>query len=113
MRHLLALVLLVMVGLSQGCAAALLAAGIGYAVSAGRSSSAKLMEAKTKYLERYNTYKLGMEEINLEREKAGLKPTKVLTFEEWLDTQPLSMEEQKLFTKMKAQTPKEFKEQEK
>ena len=94
----------------QGCAPAMLVAGVGYAVSSGRRASAEMIKAKGEYTDRYNTYKLGMEGINMEREKAGLEPRPIDSFEEWLDKQPLTPEEQKLFTRMKAQTPKQFRE---
>ena len=97
--------------LLQGCAVGILAAGVGYAVGQGRRGTAAIAEAKAKYSEQYNTYKLGMEQINLQREKENLKPQSILSFEEWLNQQPLTPEEQKLFRKTKTQTPKEIKEQ--
>jgi hypothetical protein len=112
MKKLVAILLIVAIPLIQGCAVGILAAGVGYAVSSGRKGTAAQMEAKSKYLERYNTYKLGMEQINLEREKAKLEPRPILEFDAWLDEQPLTPEEQKLFKKTQAQTPKEYKAQE-
>ena len=85
-------ILLVCIPILQGCAVGVLAAGVGYAVSAGRRGTAAQMEAKGKYLERYETYKLGMEQINLEREKAGLAPQSIKEFDVWLDEQPLTPE---------------------
>jgi len=105
------IIVLFIIPLLQGCGAALVAAGVGYAIGQGRQGTAKLMEAKSKYLERYNTYKIDMEKINLEREKAGLKPQPIQNFEDWLSEQPLTPEEQKLYVKSKAQTPKEIKQQ--
>mgnify|MGYP001191182385 CR=1 FL=1 len=97
----------------SGCGLGVLAAGVGTAVGMGRSGKAKIIEAKSKYTEQYNNYKLGMERINLDREIAQLAPKPVMTFEEWLDTQPLSPDEIKLFKKYKATTTKDLKEQEK
>ena len=53
---------------------------------------------------------MSLEEINLEREKAGLEPKLIKEFDEWLDEQPLTPEEAKLFRKHLTQTPKEIKE---
>jgi len=99
MKNIIAIFLIASMPLLQSCAIGVLAAGVGYAVSSGRESKAKLLEAKSKYLERYNGYKLGMENINLEREKAGLEARPILEFEEWLNTQPLTSDEQELFAK--------------
>lgn len=93
----------------QGCAIGLLAAGIGYGVGQGRKGTAKIAEAKVKYTEQYNTYKLGMENINLEREKSNLKSQSIMSFDEWIESQPLTPEEQKLFRKEPTQTAKEIK----
>ena len=48
-----------------------------------------------------------MEKINLEREKSGLQPQPIDELETWLDKQPLTPEETKMFMALKAQTPKE------
>jgi|GEM_PF-1561987 len=105
--------MLIIMPLLQGCAVGVLAAGVGYAIGQGRQGTAKMIEAKNKYTERYNEYKLGMEKINLEREKAKLEPRPIQDFDTWLNEQPLTPEEAKMFKAMKAQTPKEIKEQEK
>lgn len=95
MRKVIAILMLLATPLLQGCAAA-------------------MIEAKAKYTETYNlSYKIEMEKVNFQREKANLKPKKILTFEEWLDTQPLSATEIKLFKKYKVFTRKDLKEQEK
>ncbi len=107
----LVIAMLISTPLLSGCAIGILAAGVGYAVGQGRQGTAKQMEAKGKFLERYNTYKIGMENINLEREKAGLKPQPIDEFEAWLNKQPLTPEEMKLFQHNKAQTPAEVKDQ--
>ena len=51
---------------------------------------------------------ISAEKINLEREKANLQPRAILDFEQWLEEQPLTPEEQKLFRKYKSQTAKEI-----
>ena len=96
----------------QGCAVGILAAGVGAGIGMGRSGKAKIMEAKTKYSEQYNNYKLGMENINLEREKAGLQPQPIKDFDEWLDEQPLTADEIKLFKKYNASITKDLKNNE-
>jgi len=53
-----------------------LVAAIGAGVGAAKYGSAKQREA-------YATYRNEAEKTNLEREKAGLNPNKVLTYEEW------------------------------
>jgi len=112
MKKYLIVFLLCTLPFTQGCGVALLTAGVGYAIGQGRRGKAEILKAKAKYTEAYNQYKIEMEKINLEREKAGLKPKPVMTFEEWLDTQPLSPDEIKLFKKYKALTKKELKEEE-
>lgn len=68
-----------------------------------------MLEAKAKYVEKYQNYRVELEKINLEREKAKLKPTTIPTFEEWLETQPLSASEIKLFQKYGVISAKELK----
>lgn len=58
--------------LLQGCFVAAVGAGVG----AVKYGSAKQKEA-------YATYRTEMERLNLEREKSGLKPAPILTYEEW------------------------------
>jgi hypothetical protein len=105
------LILLFILPMLQGCALGILAAGVGYAVGQGRKGTAAEMEAKSKYTSLYNDYKLGMEKINLEREKSNLQPQPILSFEDWVNQQPLTPEEQKIFRKYQSQTPNEIKEQ--
>lgn len=109
-KWLMILVLVALIPMLQGCAIALLTAGAGYAIGQGRKGSAQVLEAKAKYTEKYNTYRVELEKVNLEREKAGLKPTTIPTFEEWLEIQPLTSSEIKLFQRYKAQNVKELKE---
>jgi len=104
-------IILVLIPFLQGCAVGLLAAGIGYGVGQGRKASAQMLEAKGQYVSRYDTFKVEMEKINLEREKAKLTPQPIPTFEEWLNEQPMSASEIKLFQKYKVITAKDLKEQ--
>jgi len=95
----------------SGCAIGLLAAGVGYGVGQGRKGDAAKQEAKAKWVQQYTTYKVELEKVNLEREKAGLKPVAVMEFDEWINTQPLNADEIKLFKVNKgATTKKELKE---
>lgn len=107
-KIILGIVLLLSIPSLSGCAIGLLAAGVGYGVGQGRKGTAAQMDAKAKWLDRYNTYKLGMENINLEREKAKLEPRPIEDFPTWLNEQPLTPEEQNLFRKYKTQTPNEI-----
>ena len=111
-KGMVVLALVIALPFLSGCAIGVLAAGVGYAVGQGRQGTAKVMEAKSKYLDRYNTYKIEMEKINLEREKSGLALQPIDEFEVWLQKQPLTPEEMKLFQHYKAQTPNEIKENE-
>ena len=113
MKKVVTILLLLTLPLLQGCAIGWLVAGVGYGVGQGRKASAKMIEAKAKYTEQYTNYKVEMEKINLEREKAGFQPQPIMLFDEWLDTQPLTASEIKLFKKYKASTTKELKEQNK
>ncbi len=79
---------------TQGC----LAAAVGYGAYTYGSSKddATQKEAETKHIQTYNTYKADADKLNLEREKAGLKPQAVMTFPEWklahnIPTPPLSL----------------------
>lgn len=64
--------LIVSVSLLQGCLVAAVGAGVG----AAKYGSAKQKEA-------YSDYRTEAEKTNLEREKAGLEPNKVMTYQEW------------------------------
>jgi hypothetical protein len=67
--------------ITQGC----LAAAVGYGAYTYGSSKdeATQKEAETKNIQTYNTYKTDADKLNLEREKARLKPQPVMTFAEW------------------------------
>ncbi|MFH0797624.1 MAG: hypothetical protein V2A65_11350 [Candidatus Omnitrophota bacterium] len=108
-KLLIIILLLTLISFSSGCGVALLVGAGGYAESQSRKGT----KAKAKYTKLYNKYKLRMEQINLNREKAGLQPKPIMNFEEWLNLQPLSPAEANLFEKTGVQTPKEIKEQEK
>ena len=112
MKKIVVVLLLVATPLLQGCAIGILAAGVGYAVGQGRKASAQMLEAKAKYVEKYQNYRVELEKINLEREKAKLNPINIPTFEEWLATQPLSASEIKLFQKYGGLSAKELKTKE-
>lgn len=58
--------------LLQGCLVAAVGAGIG----AAKYGSSKQKTA-------YSDYRTTSEKTNFEREKEGMKPNKVLTYEEW------------------------------
>lgn len=109
MKKFIMFILLLALPLMQGCAVGIAAAGIGAAIEMGRSGKAKVIKARGEYTEKYNNYRVELEKINLEREKSGLKPVNIPTFDEWLDTQPLTPDEIKLFKKYGATTTKELK----
>lgn len=112
MNKIVAVLFLVASFVLQGCAIGVLAAGVGYGVGQGRKASAKMIEAKAQYVEKYQNYRVELEKVNLEREKAGLKPSNIPTFEEWLETQPLTASEIKLFKKYGVVSAKELKQKE-
>lgn len=68
--------LILLFPLLQGCGLGILAAGVG----ASKAGTAKVMDS-------YNDYVFNVEKINIEREKAGLKPRPVLSKAEWLKGQ--------------------------
>ena len=76
---LIAGLLLVTGFLLQGCALGVIAAGVG----ASKAGTAKKIAAQTKEKESYGAYRIEMEKLNLEREKAGLEPRPMMSYEEW------------------------------
>lgn len=79
----------------QGCMAAMMlpmmaAMGMSSTKSPQKKAEASAAEARARYLENYNDYRAGMEKINRERQRRKLKPQKILSFEEWIDTLSLS-----------------------
>ena len=71
----------------QGCGIGILAAGVGYAVSSNRDSTAKQKEAQAKVASAYSQYKVDTEKVNLEREKSGLQPSPIQTYQEEAESQ--------------------------
>lgn len=79
----------------QGC----LLAGTALLIAAGTKESAQRkteMEMKTKYLKEYNSYRIEMEKLNLERERQKIKPQEILSFNAWLDTLALPPKDREL-----------------
>jgi len=85
----LAGVLVMTLPLLGGCGLGVLAAGVGYAVSSNKEAKSKQEAVRVKYAEAYNQYKIEMEKINLEREKAGLPPRPIMEYAEWMAQQPM------------------------
>jgi hypothetical protein len=93
----------------QGCAvpilvasaavggAGLAAGGVGVAKGQAKQAKAIDMEARAKYTENYNKYVIEVEKMNLEREKSKLPQKRILSFDEWITTQPLTADEAALF----------------
>jgi hypothetical protein len=67
--------------LCQGCLPAAIAY-TGYKVSESREESAKT-QARAADLATYAKYRTDMETINLQRQKAGLKPNPIMEQDEW------------------------------
>ncbi|WP_173084077.1 hypothetical protein [Fundidesulfovibrio magnetotacticus] len=44
-----------------------------------------------KYVEAYNQYKIEIEKVNLEREKAGLQPRPIMEYADWMAQQPMDV----------------------
>jgi len=77
----LALILAATILATQGCLAA--AVGYGaYAISSSKGEAAQ-KEAEARHIQTYTTYKTDADKLNLDREKAGLKPQPVMTFPDW------------------------------
>jgi hypothetical protein len=87
-KSLMALILALLL-FAQGCGIGIMAAGIGYAVSASKKGDAEVAKAEADLQKSYNEYKLGMEKINIERETKGLKPEPIMPIQEWLRHQAL------------------------
>ncbi len=81
LRKFVSLILLGSFLATQGCLAAAVGYA-GYAVSSSKDEAAN-KDAQAKHIQTYNTYKMDMEKLNLDREKSGLKPNQIMTFEEW------------------------------
>ncbi len=84
MKKAIALILLACLLLS-GCAAA--AVGyLGYKMSEAQTAAAEKRE-RSADLATYANYRVQMERVNLDREKAGLKPNPIMAQEEWIGAQ--------------------------
>ena len=75
----LSLMLMVGVLSSQGC----IVAGIGAGMYGARSGAAKKTEAATDAKSKYAMYRVEMEKLNFEREKASLAQKDIMTFDQW------------------------------
>lgn len=104
-------VLLLSLSFLPGCGLGVLAAGIGYAVSSSKSSDAEMAKAEADLQKSYTEYKLGMERINIDREKNKLKPQPIMTMGEWLNTQALPENVRKDLAEKKVLPPQEPKQE--
>jgi hypothetical protein len=91
--------------LIPGC---MLAAGVGYAVYASKKGDAMVAEADAKQQKAYNEYRLGMEQINLEREKHKLAPRPILTIDEWLKWQAMPEKDRAEVIEKRPPKPEEY-----
>lgn len=69
----------------QGCVPAAIIYG-AHKLSEAKVESAEKIQRSTD-LKTYTNYRVSMEKINLEREKAGLKPNPIMSQEEWISAQ--------------------------
>jgi S1-C subfamily serine protease len=90
---------------TQGC---LLATGVGLAVYASKKGDALVAEADAKQQKAYNEYRLGMEQINLEREKNKLTPRPILTMDEWLKWQAMPEQGRAEVIEKRSPKPEEY-----
>jgi hypothetical protein len=86
----------------------MLAAGVGYAVYASKKGDALVAEADAKQQKSYNEYRLGMEQINLEREKNKLSPRPILPIDEWLKWQAMPEKERAEVIEKRPPKPEEY-----
>ncbi len=70
---------------AQGCAAAAIGY-LGYKMSEAKTAAAEKAE-RSADLRTYADYRLGMEKVNLEREKCGLKANPIMSQEDWIGAQ--------------------------
>ena len=70
---------------TQGCLAAAVAYG-AHKMSDAKTESAEKVQ-RSADLRTYANYRTDMERINLDREKANLKPSPIMTQEEWISAQ--------------------------
>ncbi len=69
----------------NGCAAAAIGY-MGYKMSQARTESAEKAQ-RSMDLRTYAQYRVSMEQVNLSREKAGLKPNPIMSQEDWIGAQ--------------------------
>lgn len=81
--------LCMLVWLTPGCMLGVAAAGVGYAIYGSKKGDALVAAADARQQQAYNEYKLGMERINLDREKSQLFPRPILPMDEWLKWQAM------------------------
>jgi hypothetical protein len=72
----------------QGCVPAAIAYG-AYKISNAKENVAERQERSADF-KAYSDYRTRMEEINLQREKSGLKPSPIMTQDEWKSAQTYS-----------------------
>ena len=79
------IVLLIAMFMFQGCFP--IAMGyMAYTMSEARTASAEKMQ-RSLDLRTYTQYRVAMERVNLDREKAKLRPNPIMTQEEWISAQ--------------------------
>ncbi|OGP73355.1 MAG: hypothetical protein A2Y80_00475 [Deltaproteobacteria bacterium RBG_13_58_19] len=61
--------------------------------SSPHQADADAAAAKANYAKSYNDYRARIEAINQERQGQKLAPQRILSFQEWLDTLPLSSQQ--------------------
>jgi len=81
----LVLIAIVFAAPLYGCAAAAIGY-MGHKMSEARITSAEKMQ-RSMDLRTYSQYRVAMERVNLDREKAGLKINPIMTQEEWISAQ--------------------------
>lgn len=77
--------LLLSMAMMQGCAAAAIGY-MGYKMSQAKTESAEKVQ-RSMDLRTYTQYRVAMEKINLDRERAGLKPNHIMPQEDWIGAQ--------------------------
>lgn len=74
------IILALILGCLQGCMVAAVGAGVG----AWKYGNAKKTEAQGKTMSSYNEYVLGMQNVNIQRQKSGLKPEPIMTYPQYI-----------------------------
>jgi hypothetical protein len=86
----------------------MLAAGVGYAVYASKKGDALVAEADARQQKAYNEYRLGMEQINLDREKNKLAPRPIMPIDEWLKWQAMPEKDRAEVIEKRPPKPEEY-----